>query len=199
MDLYSTGLPMEEVARIFSRLRSQRAVFIADTCFNGKLGGRTIFDAEKRHRNLSDEFLQHVADAGESRLVLAASKADQVAQERTSLGHGVFTYYLLEGLRGAADGDLNREATGQGQSPVFRGRRAVGSSSGGSGIEGHPDDDTEDLRCIWRPTSSSPVPATASAPLGSNVASSSGDAASSIRAPASHRCSTPSTPCHPDR
>lgn len=53
---------MDEVARIFSRLRAERVVFIADTCFSGEIGGRAIFDG-KGFKNLTDDFLQHVADA----------------------------------------------------------------------------------------------------------------------------------------
>ena len=36
--------------------------------------------------------------------MLAASTKDQVASEVPELGHGVFTYTLLQGIRGAADG-----------------------------------------------------------------------------------------------
>jgi uncharacterized caspase-like protein len=44
-----------------------------------------------------------MADAGRGRAVLTASGPDEAAQEDPDLGHGVFTYHLLEGLRGAAD------------------------------------------------------------------------------------------------
>ena len=38
---------------------------------------------------------------------LLACRADELSQERKDLGHGVFTYYLLEALKGAADMDKN--------------------------------------------------------------------------------------------
>lgn len=41
-DLYATALPMEELSRIFSRIRSERLIYIADACYSGASGGRTI-------------------------------------------------------------------------------------------------------------------------------------------------------------
>lgn len=38
-------------------------------------------------------------------MVLTASRAGEVSEERDDLGHGVFTYYLLEGLNAKADVD----------------------------------------------------------------------------------------------
>ena len=74
---------------------------------------------------------------GKARVILTASDANEVSLEKEQLKHGVFTYYLLEGLRGKAD--LNGDgvitvdevyhyvsekvprATGQDQHPVRKG------------------------------------------------------------------------------
>ena len=42
---------------------------------------------------------------GKGRVVLTASKAREMSEEREALGHGVFSYYLLEALQGKADLD----------------------------------------------------------------------------------------------
>ena len=34
---------------------------------------------------------------------MTSSSANEVSQESDKLGHGYFTYYLIEGLKGAAD------------------------------------------------------------------------------------------------
>ena len=47
----------------------------------------------------------------EGKLVLAAATEDQVAWEDSELGHGVFTYFLLQGLRGEADTDGDHKVT----------------------------------------------------------------------------------------
>jgi uncharacterized caspase-like protein len=74
---------------------------------------------------------------GKGRVILTASGANEVSGEDDDLRHGVFTYFLLEGLRGKADTDrdsiitvdevyryVSREvprATGQEQHPVKKG------------------------------------------------------------------------------
>ena len=102
-DLYTSAIPMDEIARIFSRIRAERIVFISDSCYSGGSGGRTVLASGWRAANISDKFLDRIAKAGKGRIILTSSSAQEVSQESNKLGHGYFTYYLLEGLRGAAD------------------------------------------------------------------------------------------------
>jgi hypothetical protein len=134
-DLYASALPMSEVSRIFNRIRSERLIFIADACYSGASGGRTIRMTGMR-ANISDAFLDRIA-RGKGRIILTASGANEVSGEDDKLKHGVFTYFLLEGLRGKADTDkdgmitvdevyryVSREvpkATGQEQHPGKKG------------------------------------------------------------------------------
>jgi hypothetical protein len=134
-DLYTTAMPMVEIARIFNRIRSERLVFIADACYSGGSGGRTISVADTR-ANIGDGFLERVV-GGRGKVIMTASSANEVSVEKDELQHGVFTYYLLEGLRGKADLDRDAmitvdeayryvyeqvpKATGQEQHPVKKG------------------------------------------------------------------------------
>ena len=134
-DLYTTGLPMREVETIFQRLSPERVIFITDSCYSGATAGRT-FQTASRRAVVSDAFLARLSK-GKGRVVLTASRANEVSEERDNLGHGVFTYYLLEGLRGKADLDADgiitvdeaytyvskkvSDATGQNQHPVKKG------------------------------------------------------------------------------
>jgi hypothetical protein len=134
-DLYATALPMREIAHIFNRVQSQRLVFIADSCYSGASGGRTINITGIR-ANISDAFLDRIA-TGKGRVIMTASGANEVSVENDELKHGVFTYYLVEGLKGKADADADRlitvgeayryvsdkvpQATGQEQHPVKKG------------------------------------------------------------------------------
>jgi uncharacterized caspase-like protein len=134
-DLYTTGLPMREIETIFQRLSPERIIFISDSCYSGATAGRTFATASRR-AVVSENFLARLSK-GKGRVVLTASKASEVSEEREDLGHGVFTYYLLEGLRGKADADKDGivtvdevygyvskkvpEATGQNQHPVKKG------------------------------------------------------------------------------
>jgi uncharacterized caspase-like protein len=126
---------MREIAHILGRIRSERLVFIADACYSGASGGRTVGIGGIR-ANVSDAFLDRVA-GGRGKIIITASAANEVSVEKDELQHGVFTYYLLEGLRGAADFDRDGlitvdeiyrhvservpRATGQEQNPVLKG------------------------------------------------------------------------------
>jgi hypothetical protein len=134
-DLYTTGLPMREVETIFQRLTPERVIFITDSCYSGATAGRT-FQTASRRAVISETFLSRLSK-GKGRVVLTASRASEISEERENLGHGVFTYYLLEGLNGKADLDGDGiitvdeayayvskkvpEATGQNQHPVKKG------------------------------------------------------------------------------
>jgi hypothetical protein len=102
-DLYTTAMPMVEVGRILNRIRSERLVFIADACYSGGSGGRTVSVTGIR-ATIADGFLDRIA-SGRGKVIITASAANEVSVEKDDLGHGVFTYYLLEGLRGKADLD----------------------------------------------------------------------------------------------
>lgn len=104
-DLYSTALDMNEVTNILRRLTPERVVVLLDSCFSGAAGGRSPFDprAEGERALITGEFLDRMAHEGKGRVVMTASGPDESAQESADFGHGVFTYYLLDGLRGAAD------------------------------------------------------------------------------------------------
>ena len=89
-DLYSTAIPMNEIARIFSRIKAQRVIFIADSCYSGGSGGRTILTPGWR-ANISDSFLDRIARAGKGSFRCQARPSvllDQVFCPRGSLPSG---------------------------------------------------------------------------------------------------------------
>jgi Caspase domain/Bacterial Ig domain len=108
-DLYATAMPMAEVSRIFSRIQSERLIFIADSCYSGASGGRTI-DVSGIRATISDAFLDRVA-GGKGRVIITASGANEVSAEYDNIKQGVFTYYLVEGLNGKADRDKDGAIT----------------------------------------------------------------------------------------
>jgi Caspase domain len=134
-DLYSTAMPMREVGYLFSRIRSERLVFLVDSCYSGASGGRTVENLSFR-ANISDKFLERIS-SGRGKIIITASSANEVSAEKDELQHGVFTYFLIEGLKGKADSDSDKiitvdeiyryvsdkvpKATGQEQHPVKRG------------------------------------------------------------------------------
>ena len=97
-DLASTGISETDFTRLVDTLQSQRVVMFLDACHSGGLaeqGARDIVAGPKY------EYAQLAR--GEGRAVIAASQRDQLSWEDPKLQHGIFTYHLLEALRGKAD------------------------------------------------------------------------------------------------
>lgn len=108
--LYSSAIQMDDIADILSRLQAERVVFIADTCYSGASGGRTLLANRGFRAQMSDHFLERLA-TGKGRVILAACEPGELAREDDDKQHGLFTYYLLEGLKGPADMDHDGSIT----------------------------------------------------------------------------------------
>ena len=134
-DLYTSSISMDEITKIFQRIQAERLIFIGDTCYSGAAGGRTAL-AYKARANLSEKFLDRISK-GKGRVIISSCSANEVSKEDDGLQHGVFSYYLLEGLKGKADRDSDGiititeifgylshkvpKVTGQDQHPVKKG------------------------------------------------------------------------------
>ena len=101
--LLTTGLPLNTLLKQLSNCAASQQLVWLDACHSG---GMTLRGTE-RH-SLADpssqlvEVLRH--KAAESKGFYALLSCDQTQQswEFPELGHGVFTYYLMRGLRGEA-------------------------------------------------------------------------------------------------
>lgn len=143
--IYSTAIDMErDVARWLRRLPVRLAVLFLDACFSGGAGGRTFggpIHLANRERFRDDPISIADLDLGAGRVIIAAASDDEVAIESRSLGHGYFTYHLLETLRQAPAAssrigiatlyetvaDAVYRATQARQRPVFNGRSVRGA------------------------------------------------------------------------
>jgi hypothetical protein len=105
-DLYSTALPMDELQTIFGRLEAERVIAFLDSCYSGAAGGRTFASKKTRASHVDEQFLERLATS-KGRAIITASRPAEVSLELAELGHGLFTYYLVQGLKGTAD--LNRD------------------------------------------------------------------------------------------
>lgn len=92
--LAKKALPLAEVERQMRESQARRLVLTLDACHTGVEIGRDLADPE---------FIRNAYELAEGFALVAASTAQQVAQEWKEKEHGVFTYYLLEGLSGQAD------------------------------------------------------------------------------------------------
>ena len=92
--LMHKALRLAEVERQMRESKARRLVLVLDACHTGVEIGRDLADPE---------FIHNAYELAEGFALIAASTAQQVAQEWDEKAHGVFTYYLLEGLSGRAD------------------------------------------------------------------------------------------------
>jgi len=81
-------------------------VAFLDACYSGAAGGRTFAAKRTRAGTVDDQFLERLTRS-KGRAIVTASRTSEVSIELPELGHGIFTYYLVNGLKGAAD--LNRD------------------------------------------------------------------------------------------
>jgi len=105
-DLYSTALPMDELQTIFGRIEAEQVVAFLDACYSGGAGGRTFAAKKTRAGSVDDLFLERLTRS-RGRAIITASRTTEVSIELPGLGHGIFSYYLVSGFKGAAD--LNRD------------------------------------------------------------------------------------------
>ncbi len=104
-NLYATALQVAELDRIITqRLRARIVVLMADACHAGQLGWASRGTTE---RALITTYLDEVGKSGAGVFRLLASRANEQSYEdsRWGGGHGAFTHFLLEGLKGKGDRD----------------------------------------------------------------------------------------------
>ncbi|MBZ5625211.1 MAG: caspase family protein [Acidobacteriia bacterium] len=104
-NLHATALAFRDVDSILSnRLRAGLVVLVTDACHTGRLGWSTYAPGTPSR---AAESLAKIGQGDRSFLKLLATRPSEQSFEdqRWDGGHGVFTYVLLEGLRGEADRD----------------------------------------------------------------------------------------------
>jgi len=98
-DLTSTALPMDELQSLFEEQLNKvgRVLLFVDVCKAGAIG--TI------HNTTVSSNVQQLGDIQGDLFGLHASRPREVSLEGPEFGggHGVFSYYVLKGLEGAAD------------------------------------------------------------------------------------------------
>lgn len=108
-DVASTGFPMWDIETALKRfIKAQKVIVIADACHAGGVG--RSFDVSRRASrgieiNPISSGLQSLSKVGDGVCVISASDDKEFSQESKNWGggHGVFTHFMLKGLKGEAD------------------------------------------------------------------------------------------------
>lgn len=96
--LTQRGFSAAQLKDFSARIRALKQLVFLDACQSG--GAVQTFAL----RGAAEQKAIAQLSRSTGQVVLAAAGSEQFATEFDDLGHGVFTYALLEGIRGAADG-----------------------------------------------------------------------------------------------
>ena len=89
---------MDLITEAMGKMLSRKVVLIFDACHSG--GAKVALNKGTEEQESSLEYLEKVA-AGTGRFLFTSSAGDEYSRESPELGHGIFTYVLLEALRGS--------------------------------------------------------------------------------------------------
>lgn len=102
--ILETGLSHQDVKEMFRDCQARNKFCLADACHSASIDQtRKLQSVSKKDDDLNDSSLNV--------MVLMSSRANETSMETRELGQGLFSYYLLRGLRGEADGNRNRTVT----------------------------------------------------------------------------------------
>jgi uncharacterized caspase-like protein len=104
-DQYCIG--MDELNKKGLQIPAKHVIFIIDACYSG-----LVLESQRGLDPHVSEFVKKVASVPVRQIITAGGKEDQ-ASENPALGHGLFTYKLLQGLEsGIADDNGDGVITG---------------------------------------------------------------------------------------
>lgn len=112
VDMPRTAFPMNELKQMLdTQVTAQRVVVMIDTCHSAGVNQKTKtivsgrqLEQEGDENNISNFFLTSQLFKQTGRAILTSSDVNEVSQESAKWGnHGVFTWAILEGLKGKAD------------------------------------------------------------------------------------------------
>lgn len=115
-DIATTGFPVWDVKTAIERfIKAKKVIVIADACHAGGIG--QSFDIARRENrgikiNPISSGLEDLSKIGDGVCVISATGEKELSEEgRKWNGHGVFTYFLLKGLKGNADYNRDKKVT----------------------------------------------------------------------------------------
>ncbi len=132
-DGYNNKIAHDEIAAMFNKSKARYKLIIADACHSGSLIAMRSGTGET---GLA-QYYQVLSKAVSGTALLMSSKADETSLESAGLRQGVFSHFLIRGLKGEADKNRDkvvtvqelhdfvyehvRAYTGNRQSPVIKG------------------------------------------------------------------------------
>jgi len=102
-DGFNNKLRHEEIREIFKQSKAKHKLCIADACHSGSLDYNGSFASKGPAPVLVQRYYQAFEDTDGGIALLMSSKPEELSLEDHGLRQGVFTYYVLRGMKGSAD------------------------------------------------------------------------------------------------
>jgi len=96
-----TGYPLKKLYESLNKLPAKEIIVALDSCFSGA-GGKSVIAKGARPLVMN---LEQDIKLSKNMIVMSASSGDQISSTYEEKGHGLFTYFMLKGLKG--EGDAN--------------------------------------------------------------------------------------------
>ncbi|HEU4386751.1 MAG TPA: caspase family protein, partial [Blastocatellia bacterium] len=102
-DMKNTALRMDAFRKLVSEVPAKKGLVLSDTCHSAgvQLAGRGLITTTRANSRYLEEMNQVTSGVG----FISAADQTELSYELDNINHGVFTWCLLEGLRGNADRD----------------------------------------------------------------------------------------------
>lgn len=97
--LSDSAIPLKWLKDTLGLSPARKKFMVIDACHSGSLLGRSC------SYPMSESFYEKMFAESEGFAILSSCKIGQLSYDYPEKNHGVFSYYLLEGLKGAADSD----------------------------------------------------------------------------------------------
>jgi tetratricopeptide (TPR) repeat protein/uncharacterized caspase-like protein len=109
-NLSGSALSQTDIEKSLTNTRAKKKVWIADACHSGIYKG---MEMRANAHALTNKLLNRIAVSNNGMALLTASSNSEFSFEDAKWGggHGVFTYHLLQGLKGKADANTDTFVT----------------------------------------------------------------------------------------
>ena len=105
-DGYNNNIPYSEILAIIDESSAKHKVCIADACHSG-----SMYASKSIRSQGLEAYYSNFNNLDGGTAFLTSSKSEEVSLEYSGLRHGVFSHFLIEGLKGNADKDGNEVVT----------------------------------------------------------------------------------------
>jgi ankyrin repeat protein len=90
-----TGYPLNRLYESLNKLQAKEIIVALDSCFSGA-GGKSVIAQGARPLVMN---LEQDIQLSRNMIVMTASSGDQISSTYAEKGHGLFTYFLLKGIK----------------------------------------------------------------------------------------------------